>query len=196
MAVGDPPVKTRRWMRAEYERLVDCGVFREDERLELLDGLLVMREPQGSRHGAALVALHRALAQAFGAGFHVRPQLPVALDDMSEPEPDAVVVRGEPWDYASGHPSTPLLVVEIAETSLATDRRHKGSLYARAGVTDYWIVNLPEAVLEVYRDPGPLAAAVLGWEYRSVERLTRGASIAPLAAPTASIAVADLLPPI
>lgn len=94
MAVGDPPVKTRRWTRAEYERLIEHGMFGEDERLELLDGLLVVREPQGSRHGAAVVALQQALAQAFGPGFHVRSQLPVALDDTSEPEPDAVVPRG------------------------------------------------------------------------------------------------------
>ena len=90
MAVDDPPLKTRRWTRTEYERLVDQGAFREDERLELLDGLLVVREPQGSRHSAAVAALCEILARAFGAGYHVRPQLPVALDDMSEPEPDVV----------------------------------------------------------------------------------------------------------
>jgi Uma2 family endonuclease len=188
-------VKTRRWTRVEYDRLIECGVFGDDERLELLDGLLVVREPQGSRHSAAVVAVHQVLTHAFGAGFHVRPQLPIALDDASEPEPDAVVVRGDPWDYVSGHPSTPLLLVEIAETSLAIDRRHKGSLYARAGITDYWIVNLPEAVLEVYREPAPAASARFGWEYRSVQRLTRSASASPRGAPTARIAVADLLPP-
>jgi Uma2 family endonuclease len=194
MEIDEPPVKTRRWTRIEYEGLVEHGVFGEDERLELLDGLLVVREPQGSRHGAAVAALCEILARGFGAGFHVRPQLPVALDDTSEPEPDLVVVRGGPWDYASAHPSTPLLVVEIAETSLAIDRRHKGGLYARAGIADYWIVNLPEAVLEVYREPVP-AAARFGWEYRDVRRLARDAAVFPLAAPAVRIPVADLLPP-
>ena len=136
MAVDDAALRTHRWTRVEYDRLIDCGLFGENARLELLDGVLVVREPQSSRHSAAVVALHQALMQAFGTGFHVRPQLPIALDDASEPEPDAVVVRGAPWDYASGHPTAPLLLVEIAETSLAIDRRHKGSLYARAGITD------------------------------------------------------------
>jgi len=186
----------RRWTRAEYDQLITYGVFGEDEHIELLDGLLVVREPQGSRHSAAVAALQQVLTQAFGPGFHVRPQLPVALDDSSEPEPDAVVVRGAPWDYASRHPATPVLLVEIAETSLAIDRRYKGSLYARSGIADYWIVNLAESVLEIYRDPVPSATARFAWEYRQRERLVRGASIAPLAAPAAVVAVASLLPPV
>jgi Uma2 family endonuclease len=179
----------------EYERLVDEGIFREDEHLELLDGLLVVREPQGSRHGAAVAALCAVLARAFGAGFHVRPQLPLALDAASEPEPDVVVVRGDAWDYVSSHPSAAALVVEIAETSLAIDREHKSSLYARAGVADYWIVNLPETVLEVYRQPAASASAPFGSAYRSVQRLAPGAAISPLAAPGAPIRITDLLPP-
>src|SRR5207253_4022656 len=87
MTIADSLLKTRRWTRMEYERLVDYGLFRSDEHLELLDGLLVVREPQGSRHSAAVAAVSRVLARAFGDGFHVRPQLPLALDDASEPEP-------------------------------------------------------------------------------------------------------------
>jgi Uma2 family endonuclease len=195
MAIDDSLLKTRRWTRQEYERLVDQGVFREDERLELLDGLLVVREPQGSRHGATVAALCEVLSRAFGAGFHVRPQLPLALDDASEPEPDVVVVHGGAWDYVSAHPSAPALVVEIAETSLVIDREHKSGLYARAGVADYWIVNLREAVLEIYRQPTPIASAPLGWGYGIRERLTSGAAVSPLAAPDRSIDVAELLPP-
>ena len=81
MALDDSLVRTRRWTRAEYDRLIGYGVFAEDEHLELLDGLLVVREPQGSRHSAAVVALQQALAQAFGSGFHVRPQLPIARQE-------------------------------------------------------------------------------------------------------------------
>ncbi len=195
MAINDPSLKTRRWTRKEYERLVDQGVFRADEHLELLDGLLVVREPQGSRHSAAVAALCEVLARAFGPGFHARPQLPLALDDTSEPEPDVVVVRGGAWDYVRSHPSAPVLVVEIAETSLSVDREHKASLYARAGVADYWIVNLRETVLEIYRQPTPIASAPFGWGYGSRERLAPGATISPLAAPSRSIGIADLLPP-
>jgi Uma2 family endonuclease len=194
MAAGDTLVP-RRWTRVEYDRMVECRIVGEHEDVELLDGVLVVREPQGSRHGAAVAALYAVLARAFGEGCHVRPQLPIALDDRSQPEPDAVVGRGTPWSYAGAHPSAPLLVVEIAETSLLVDRRHKGALYARAGIADYWIVNLPEAVLEVYREPAPMDAAPLGWGFRAGRRLARGASITPLAAPAARIAVADLLPP-
>src|SRR5215467_7674643 len=194
MSIDDPP-RTRRWTRTEYERLVDQGIFREDEHLELLDGLLVVREPQGSRHSAAVAALCSVLARAFGAGFHVRPQLPLALDEASEPEPDIVIVRGEAWEYVRAHPSAPLLVVEIAETSLALDREHKSGLYARAGVADYWIVNLPERVIEIYRQPVPALDTPLGWRYQSAQQLAQAATISPLSAPEVSMAVGDLLPP-
>jgi Uma2 family endonuclease len=194
MAVGSPPLKVRRWTRLEYERLVEQGMF-HGEHLELLDGLLVVREPQGSRHGAAITAIRDVLARAFGDGYVIRPQLPIALDDRSEPEPDLVVVPGAPWDYADAHPSTPLLLVEIAETSLALDRRHKASLYARAGIADYWIVNLADLVLEVRREPVPSTTRRAGWRYASVQVLARGATVSPLAAPRARVAVTDLLPP-
>jgi Uma2 family endonuclease len=170
-------------------------VFRPDERLELLDGLLVVREPQGSRHAAAVAAARELLAAAFGPGHHVRGQAPIALDDVSEPEPDLAVVRGAPWDYRDSHPSTPLLVVEVADSMLALDRRYKGGLYARAGIAEYWIVNLVDVVLEVYREPMPLSSAQQGWHYRWAQLLGREARASPLAAPTAQIAVANLLPP-
>ena len=87
-----------------------------------------------------------------------------------------------------------MLVVEVSETSLALDREHKGSLYARAGLADYWIVNLPERALEVYRDPELDPAAPFGWRYRPVTVLERGASVSPLALPGRRIPIADLLP--
>ena len=120
-------------------------------------------------------------------------QEPVALDDDSEPEPDVAVVRGAPRDYLAEHPSRPALIVEVAQSSLAFVRRRKGGLYARADIADYWIVNLVGRVLEVYRQPVRAASARYGWKYRSV-RVLNGASVSPLAAPTARIAVADLLP--
>jgi Uma2 family endonuclease len=195
MAEDDVPLKTRRWTRVEYERLVEEGVFGPDEHLELLDGVLVVREPQGSCHGAAVTAVERVLARAFGPEYVVRPQLPIALDDDSEPEPDLAVVPGGPWDYRHAYPTTPVLVVEIAQTSLALDRRHKAALYARAGVADYWIVNLVDARLEVHREPTEAPTVEGGWEYRTIQLLPRGAFVAPLAAPGARIPVADVLPP-
>ena len=107
-----------------------------------------------------------------------------------------MVVPGTFRDYRAAHPSSPSLVVEVSETSLTLDRAHKGSLYARAGLADYWIVNLPERRLEVYRDPEPDATAPFGWRYRSVTilepGLEPGASVSPLARPDRRLQVSDL----
>ena len=189
----EPYVKTRRFRRLEYDRLVDLGMF-VGERLELLDGLLVVREPQGSPHAAIVAHIGQALVTAFGPGWHPRLHSPLALDDDSEPEPDVAVVAGGPRDYVGAHPSTAALVVEVADSSLRLDRRLKGGLYARAALQDYWIVNLAERVLEVHREPRPAADAPYGWVYRSVEILRPPATVTPLAARGTRIPVADLLP--
>ena len=193
MAAIDPSVKTRRWRRVEYDQLVELGIF-TGERLELLDGLLVVREPQGGPHAAMVGQVGDVLRVAFGPEWHVRLQAPVALDDESEPEPDVAVVPGVFRDYVGGHPSAPVLVVEVAESSLRLDRRMKSGLYARARLREYWIVNLVDRVLEVYRDPQPTADAPYWAVYVSVEVLRPPATVTPLAAPHARIAVADLLP--
>ena len=125
-----------------------------------------------------------ALRVAFGSGWYVTTQLPVALDDESEPEPDVAVVPGTAREYWDAHPSRPVLVVEVADTSIGLDREHKLSLYARAGVPDYWIVNIAEGILEVYRRPVPSPTALHGWHYADVERLGRGSTVSPVAAPT------------
>jgi Uma2 family endonuclease len=192
-SVIDPYVPTRRWRRAEFDRLVELGIL-VGERLELLDGLLAVREPQGSSHAAMVEQIGEALRSAFGVGWHVRLQAPLALDDDSEPEPDVAVVAGEHRDYVSGHPSTAALVVEVADSSLALDRRLKGGLYARAGLLEYWIANLVEGVLEVHREPRSEPDTAYGWVYRSVEILRPPASLTPLGVPGSLIPVADLLP--
>jgi Uma2 family endonuclease len=192
-AMAGPATRTRRWRRAEYERLVELGVFQPGERVELLDGLLVLREPQNAPHATAVRAVQEALRRVFGPGWDVRPQLPVALDDDSEPEPDVAVVRGSYRDYRRTHPSQPVLVVEVADSTLRADRR-KGGLYARAGVPDYWILNLLDEVLEVYRRPTASSRSRLGWAYAETQVLRRGAELAPLAAPGGLVAVDDLIP--
>jgi Uma2 family endonuclease len=179
--------------RVRYDRLIDAGIFGPEDHVELLEGLLVAREPQGRRHAVVVGLLHAALEKAFGRAYHVREEKPIALDDQSEPEPDVVVVPGTPRDYLDAHPSRPVLLVEVAETSLAIDRLRKGSLYARAGVADYWVVNLIDEVLEVYREPVP-APSGSGWKYDSVRLFRRNAIVTPLAAPRARIRVAALLP--
>jgi Uma2 family endonuclease len=186
--------RIRRWTRIEYDRLIDQGVFQPGERLELLAGLLVVREPQGDPHSLAVELAHEAFRAAFGSEWRVRIQLPVALDDESEPEPDVSVAAGRVHRGVEAKPSHLALVVEVAASSLTFDREHKGSLYARAHVPDYWIVNLVERVLEVYRDPTPDPSASHGWSYQLVQTFTAGEHVTPLAVPASSIAVVDLLP--
>jgi len=188
-------VKTRPLKRVEYERLVEGGFFRPGDPVELVGGQLLVAEPQGSRHFGAIRAVEEALRPAFGPGWEVRAQAPLARDDESEPEPDVAVVPGSFRDYVLRHPSQPALLIEVSDSSLALDRHHKGSLYARAGVADYWIVNLIDGVLEVCREPGPDELAPFGWRFRRLAVLGREASVSPLALVGASIRVADLLPP-
>ena len=183
----------RRWKRVEYERLVDLGVF-EGDPVELIGGQLIVAEPQNSPHATAVGAADDALRAALPPGFFVRAQMPVALDDESSPEPDLAVVPGRRADYQLAHPSRAVLVVEVADSSLGFDREEKGSLYARARIAEYWIVNLIDRVLEIHRDPAPDPAARHGWRYRSVSRFTAEASAAPASLPAARVRVADLLP--
>jgi len=186
--------RTRRFSRAEYERLIDLGVFQPGEAIELIGGELVVAEPQGAAHYTAIVKTAKVLETVFGPGWHVRMQGPIGLDDDSAPEPDVAVVSGSPDDYARAHPSRPALAVEVADSSLAADRERKGSLYARAGLSDYWVLNLVDRVLEVYREPMPDSTAPFGWRYARVEVLNASARVTALAAPGSSIPVSRLLP--
>ena len=127
------------------------------------------------------------LRRTLGETWQIDSQLPIALDDLSEPEPDVSVVPGGPESYLEEHPSHPLLIVEVAESSYRIDHEYKASLYARAAVPEYWIVDLVHETVEVHR-------ARYGWRYRSVETLRPPASVMPRLAPDRSIAVADLLP--
>lgn len=189
-----PPPRTRRWTRVEYERLVALGVFQPGERLELIDGQLLVREPQGSRHAGTIRRVLAALGRALGDAWQIDSQLPIALDDESEPEPDVAVVPRDPDAYLDAHPTRAVLIVEVAEGSYRIDRGYKAGLYARAGIADYWIVDLLRGALEVHRNPEASPAARHGWRYRTVETLRPPAAVTPLVAPDRSIPVADLLP--
>jgi Uma2 family endonuclease len=188
------PVRTRRWSRGEYDRLIALGIIQEDERLELLGGELVLRDRQSPGHAFAITTLSEALRNAIDSGSHVRILSPVALDSESEPEPDLSVVPGAIRDHRDDHPSRPTLLVEVADTSLVFDRQRKGSLYARAHLQEYWIVNLVDRVLEVYREPSLDVGAHYGWAYRAALTLGPDEHVTPLVAPSARILVADFLP--
>jgi len=187
-------VQERKWTRVEYERLVEAEILGPEDRVELLGGAMICKEPQYSPHATSIRLVDRVLTEVFGLGWDVRSQMPVALDDESEPEPDVAVVPGDPRDYRDAHPTRPVLVVEVALSRLGFDRDRKGSLYARAGIADYWIVNLPDRRLEVYRGPVRDGAAPFGWRYGTSLALGPDDRVTPLAAPGASVIVSDLLP--
>jgi Uma2 family endonuclease len=170
----------------------ELGWF-DDKRVELIDGEIIEMPVQKAPHSMAILLARGALEAAFGPGHVVRTQAPLDLDPSSEPEPDVAVVPGSVRDYVA-HPKTALLVVEVSETTLWLDRTRKAPLYARAGLAEFWIVNLVDRQLEVHRDPVADAAQPLGFRYASVSVLGPPDFVCPLAAPAARVAVADLLP--
>ena len=188
------PFQARRWTRKEYHQLAQVGILLEDDPIELIDGQLIIAERKTPRHSVVVRLTADSLEAAFGAGWYARQQAPILIDEHSEPEPDVAIVSGEPGDYFTEHPARPVLVVEVADTELLMDRHYKGSLYARAGLPDYWIVNLIDRQVEVYRRPGTDPAADFGWRYLDVRIVTPGSALTPLALPEARIPVADLLP--
>jgi len=193
MTQAERPV-LRWWSRHEYARLIDRGFLDEDDPIELLDGLLLVKEPQRSPRRTAVLLVAKALERAFGEGWFVQTQSPIILDDRSEPEPDVCVVRGSPRDYVDAHPTHPALVVEVAQSGLRLARGRKAAAYARARIADYWIVSLVDRVLEVHREPARPGPARRHWGYAAIETLGADATITPLSAPSAGIRVADLLP--
>jgi Uma2 family endonuclease len=176
--------------------MYDAGILRPDEKIELIGGELIPKElPMKSAHATAISLCEEALRQAFSQGYVVRGQLPLALSERDQPLPDVAVVEGSIRDFARAHPTRAVLVVEVSEATLRLDRHTKASLYAWAGIPEYWIVNLVEGVLEVFREPAPMAGRAYGYGYQQQAVYRSGEAIAPVAQPEAVIAVDDLLPP-
>lgn len=182
------------WTVKEFQRAYDLGAFGFEMRLELIEGEIIRKMPQNEPHAWTIQAVTEALRSVFAAGHSVRTQLPLVFGLRSKPEPDIAVVVGSFNDYKRRHLTTAVLVVEVSDSTLALDRTTKAALYARAGVEDYWIVNLPDGVLEVHRQPAAMTDQPLGHHYRSITRLVPTDTIAPLGLPGASIAVRSLLP--
>ena len=186
-------LRPRRWTRDEYYQLGDLGLF-DDKRVELLDGEIWTLPPQKTPHFSAVEAAAETLIAAFGPGFTARRHGPMTLDDGTEPEPDVLIVPGSWRDYTQVHPtpSEVRLLVEVSDSTLTKDRSKKVNDYARAGIADYWIINLVNRQLEVYRDPAPM---LNGYGYKATLILFDSDSIAPLSAPTGTVPVAALFPP-
>jgi Uma2 family endonuclease len=191
MTVGLPEPQTRRWTRREYYKLAEKGWF-AGQRVQLIDGEIIQMAPQGHEHTVALSKAARILRTLFEPGHWIRWQMPLNVGRDSDPEPDLAVVKGDIDDYTD-HPTTAILVVEVSDTSLRLDRR-KAALYASAGVGEYWILNLVDRSLEVYRTPVPADGGEKSAHYASHVVLDLNAEVAPQAAPARAIRVSSLFP--
>jgi Uma2 family endonuclease len=182
----------RKWTVAEFDRLGALGCF-TGRRAFLLDGVILEQGPMEPPHTEALEVLTEHVRTAFGAGWRFRIQTPLHLDEFNNPMPDLAVVAGTPGYYGD-HPVSAALVVEVADTTLQTDPTDKAERYATANIADYWVLDLNGGVLHVFRDPQPLPAGLGATAYRTRDVLGPNDSVSPLAAPSGTIRVADLLP--
>jgi Uma2 family endonuclease len=190
-------VRPYRWTLDEYEQLIALGLL-EGKHVELIQGEILSMASMGEPHALTIMQLNYALLPHFnpGTGFHLRIQMPLALPALtSEPEPDIAIVVLDTLTNEAGRPTSASLIIEVAESSLAYDRDRKGPLYAAAGIQEYWLVNLPERCLEVYRQCVPDAASFSGWRYQERQRLHEGGHVTPLVAPEMVLIVDALLPP-
>jgi len=171
----------------QYEELVEAGILTEDDRVELVRGEIVEKMTIGPAHAASVNRLNRLFQRRLGDSALVAVQNPVRLAD-SEPEPDLALLkpRGDFYEGATPRGEDVLLIVEVSDATLETDRTLKREIYAEAGIPEYWIVNLVEQCLEVYRQP--LASG----SYARVERWERNDSLAPVLFPDCVLAVSEL----
>ena len=183
--VGEPrAIRPHLFTRAEFEKLIDLGFFEEDAKIELLNGTLIEMSPQGLPHSSTIHGLTKLLFRKFGDRADVRVQLPLAAGERSRPEPDFALVP--PGRYREALPEQAYLVIEISDSTLRFDRQTKASIYAAHGVPEYWIVNLPESVVEVYTDPSE-------GRYRQVRTARRGEKLSLSAFEGVSLTVDEIL---
>lgn len=186
---GEP--KLLRWTRDEYYKMAELGFF-HGKRVELIEGEIVEMSPMKTAHATAVRLVMEILREVFNKGFVIDSQLPMSFGKSDEPEPDVAVVAGSIRDYSQSHPKSAALIVEISDTTLNFDRTQKAILYARNKIPDYWILNLKDRCLEVYRQP--IKDKKLGYIYTEIRVVTENDAISPLAKSESSVKVADLLP--
>lgn len=186
-------VETRKFTVEEYALMGEAGIFRPGERVELIEGEIVPMSPHNLAHANRIAKLNTLFVLSFGKTHQVRVQLPLTLSQHSEPEPDFAMVSFEAAEQGIRHPSHADLVVEIADSSLRYDRAEKASLYAKAGLPEYWLINLKHQRVEVRRQPGPDQEGNFGWGYGSTTLMGAGQDVSPLFRPDVVFSVAQLL---
>ena len=186
-------IKPRSFTVTEYAKMGEAGVFRPGERVELIEGEIVPMSPHNVPHASRIARLNTLFVRTFGETHEVRVQLPLTLGEVSEPEPDFAMVTFADVEIAQRHPSRADLVVEIADSSLSFDRGEKASLYAKAGILEYWLLNLRHQRLEVRRQPHLDSEGAFQWNYCSLQLMCPGQAIEPLCLPQARFSVDQLL---
>jgi Uma2 family endonuclease len=180
------------WTCEEFHRLGDLGIF-EGRRPFLIDGVLYEEGPMNNPHAVAGTKSEDAIRELFGKGWHVRVQKPLVFGLSTDPEPDVAVIPGRPGDLTA-HPSTADLILEVSDSTLRFDLTVKMSLYAAAGIADYWVLDLVNRKLLVHRSPRPDSEQPHGHAYADVKEFGPDESVSPLAAPNGVVRVSDLLP--
>ncbi|MGA2543555.1 MAG: Uma2 family endonuclease [Verrucomicrobiota bacterium] len=177
-----------RFTSRDYYRMAETGVLKPDARVELLDGQVFEMSPIGPFHGGAVSRLNRLFVTLSKGRWFVWVQNPVTLDDYSEPQPDLMLLKPAADDYTTALPAPDdvFLLIEVSDSTVASDREKKLPLYGRAGIREVWIVNLPDQSIEVCRDPHYQG-------YASTEILRPGSQARPLAFPDVAVDLADLL---
>ena len=172
----------------EYHVMGETGILNKNDRVELLDGEIVLMPPIGSSHQESVDEFTELFVTRFSGVARVRVQGPVRLGETGEPEPDVMLLRRRPDSYRSAHrgPGDVLLAVEVSDTTLRYDRNTKVPYYALHGIPEVWLVNLPEDIIEVYREPS-------GGAYSQVRQARRGETLTPQAFPDAPLPVEELL---
>jgi Uma2 family endonuclease len=165
-------IARRHFKVTEYYRMAAAGVLSEDDRVELIEGEIIEMNPIGSRHAACVGRLTKFLERLAGDRVIVWVQNPVQVSDYSEPLPDVALLRPRDDFYAQANPQPTdvLLIIEVADSSVEYDRDIKRPLYAEAGISEFWLVNLPQATIEIYTQP-------IGATYQELRTVKRGESL-------------------
>lgn len=179
---------------SEYHRMGEIGILSEDERVELIDGVLKKMSPKGTKHTASVSKLANLLPRLLEGKAWLRVQDPIVLNDDTEPEPDLALVKPRDDDYAEVHPCPDdvLLLIEVSDTSLDEDREVKLPRYAASGIPEVWIVNLVENIIEIYRKP-LFSDDGTCFGYRTLTNFVKGDALIPQAFPDLEITVSDIL---
>jgi Uma2 family endonuclease len=193
-SVSTPLVlQPRKWSCVEFHQMGDMGWF-EGRRAMLIEGEILEMPGPNPPHATMTAKVDYTLRRFFEEGFVIRNQSPLVLGQSTDPEPDLAVVAGALMDFYVSHPTTAALVIEVADSTIAFDTTQKASLYAAAQIPDYWVVDLIENRLLVFREPRRDPKQPFGAKYMSIVPLKTPALIMPLCKPQASIPVAELLP--